>query len=158
MNKTDIPGKQKEALAMLIDDHNKVRKLFKAFEKEKDEQKKQEIVQEACFNLTVHTQLEEKTLYPFLRECDSEKYGSMLNEALVEHGSAKDLIAQISGMTPDDALWEAKFTVLGEYVNHHVEEEEEEMFKQIIKDKIDLTELAEQMKEAREALEAKQKA
>src|SRR5690606_27934863 len=125
--------------------------------KEKDQAKKQEIVDEACLNLTVHTQLEEKTFYPFLRECDPDKYGSLLNEALVEHSSAKDLIAQLRGMAPDDALFEAKFTVLGEYVNHHLEEEENEMFKQLIEDGLDLRELAPQMLEQKEALEAKQR-
>lgn len=157
MNKSSIPSKQKEALSILLDDHKKVRKLFDAFKKEKDQAKKQEIVDEACLSLTVHTQLEEKTFYPFLRECDPEKYGSLLNEALVEHSSAKDLIAQLRGMAPDDALYEAKFTVLGEYVNHHLAEEENEMFKQVIEDGLDLRELAPQMQEQKEALEAKQR-
>ena len=65
----------------------------------------------------------------------------MLDEAEVEHASAKDLIAQIESMSPDDALYDAKVTVLGEYIDHHVEEEESEMFPKCRKSSMDLVAL-----------------
>src|SRR5690606_25006173 len=121
MNKSSIPVAQKEALGLLIDDHRKAKKLFKDFESEKDEEKKESIAREVCMELTVHTRLEEEYFYPALRELDPETFDDLLNEAAVEHASAKELIAQIEGSGPSDPLWEAKVTVLGEYVNHHVE-------------------------------------
>lgn len=152
MNKSSIPVAQKEALGMLIDDHRKAKKLFKEFESEKDSKKKEAIAREVCMELTVHTRLEEEYFYPALREQDLEAFDDLLNEATVEHASAKELIAQIEGSGPSDPLWEAKVTVLGEYVNHHVEEEEEEMFTLVIDKKIDLREIAQSMVQRKEEL------
>jgi len=152
MNKSSIPVAQKEALGMLIDDHRKAKKLFKEFESEKDSEKKEGIAREVCMQLTVHTRLEEEYFYPALREQDPETFDDLLNEATVEHASAKELIAQIEGSGPSDTLWEAKVTVLGEYVNHHVEEEENEMFTLAIEKKIDLREIAQSMTQRKEEL------
>lgn len=110
------------------------------------------MVVEACNELTVHAEIEEQEYYPFLRDQDPEEFGDLLNEAKVEHASAKDLIAQLSTMGPDDELYDAKFTVLGEYIAHHVQEEEEELFPKIISKKIDLRELLEPMKSLKESL------
>lgn len=152
MNKSSIPVAQKEALGMLIDDHRKAKKLFKEFESEKDSEKKEGIAREVCMQLTVHTRLEEEYFYPALREQDPETFDDLLNEATVEHASAKELIAQIEGSGPSDTLWEAKVTVLSEYVNHHVEEEENEMFTLAIEKKIDLREIAQSMTQRKEEL------
>jgi hypothetical protein len=65
----------------------------------------------------------------------------LVDEAQVEHASAKDLIKQIRGMQPSDELYDAKVTVLGEYVDHHVKEEEKEMFPKLKKTELDLKEL-----------------
>ena len=81
---------------------------------------------EICVTLTVHATIEEELFYPAAREAEVET--DLLDEAEVEHASAKDLIAQIEGMGPDDELYDAKVTVLGEYIDHHVKEEEGEMF------------------------------
>jgi hypothetical protein len=78
----------------------------------------------------------------------------LMDEAQVEHDSAKDLIAQIQSMGPEDDLFDAKVSVLGEYVNHHVEEEEGDMFRKARRAKVDLQGLAEQMKMRKEALMA----
>jgi hypothetical protein len=152
MNKSSIPVAQKEALGMLIDDHRKAKKLFKEFESEKDSEKKEGMAREVCMQLTVHTRLEEEYFYPALREQDPDAFDDLLNEATVEHASAKELIAQIEGSGPSDPLWEAKVTVLGEYVNHHVEEEENEMFTLVIDKKIDLREIAQSMAQRKEEL------
>jgi len=70
----------------------------------------------------------------------------LLNEANVEHETAKNLIAQIQTMSPNDEIYDAKVTVLGEYINHHVKEEETEMFPKVRKAKVDLNELGLRLK------------
>jgi hemerythrin superfamily protein len=155
MNKSEIPAAQKGVLGALMDDHRKVRKIFKDFESEKDEGKKSDMVSEACTALTVHTKLEEELFYPYLRDQNPNKFGDLLDEALVEHASAKMLIAELEKAAgPDDALYDARFTVLGEYVNHHVNEEENELFPKVIAAKIDLRELQEQLDQRRQELMA----
>lgn len=152
MNKSKIPAAQKDVLSLLLDDHKKAKKLFKDFENEKDEASKEKIAREVCMELTAHTTIEEEIFYPFLREQNPDAFGDMLNEALVEHASAKELIAQIQAMSMQDDLFEAKVTVLGEYVAHHVKEEEEELFSKVISEKVDLRELLTPMTERKEEI------
>jgi hemerythrin superfamily protein len=152
MNKSEIPAAQKAALSLLLDDHRKVKKIFKDFEKEKDAGARQKMVEEACMELTVHAQIEEEKFYPYLRDQDPDTFGDLLDEAKVEHASAKDLIAQLQVMGPEDDLYDAKFTVLGEYVNHHVTEEEDELFPKVISKKIDLKEVAQEMESLKQEL------
>lgn len=152
MNKSQIPAAQKEVLSLLLDDHKKVKKLFKDFESEKDESAKEKLAQEACMELTVHAQIEEEIFYPFLREQNPEAFGDLLNEAKVEHASAKDLIAQIQGSSMAEELYEAKVTVLGEYVQHHVTEEEDELFPKVIAQKIELRDILAPLTERKEQL------
>ena len=152
MSKSQIPAAQKDVLSLLLDDHKKAKKLFKEFEAEKNDTAKEKIAREACMELTAHTTIEEEVFYPFLREQNAEAFGDLLNEALVEHASAKELIAQIQGMSMKDELYEAKVTVLGEYVAHHVKEEEEELFPKVIAKKIELRELLTPMAERKEEL------
>ncbi len=152
MNKSDIPSGQKAVLSLLMDDHRKVKKIFSSFEKEKDPKKKETMVQEACAELTVHTKIEEEIFYPFLRDQNPDVFGDLLDEALVEHATAKDLISQLESASSEDDLYEAKFTVLGEYVNHHVTEEEDELFPKVISKKIDLQQIQEEMKQRKEEL------
>lgn len=155
MNKSQIPIPQKGVLSLLLDDHRKVKKIFKDFESEKDPAIKQKMVNEACSELTVHTKIEDQKFYPFLRKQDAETFGDLLDEAKVEHASARDLIEQLSSMKPTDDLYDAKFTVLGEYVAHHVGEEEGELFPKVVSKKIDLRELLEPMLALKESLASK---
>src|SRR5690606_9261313 len=90
--------------------------------------------------------------YPALREVLEEQ--DLLDEAEVEHATAKDLITQLEGMDADEPLYDAKVTVLGEYINHHVKEEEGEMFKQAKSAKVDLSELGEELATRKEELKA----
>lgn len=152
MNKTHLTKVQKGVIGMLIDDHRKVQKLFKAFESEEDSARKQEMVMEACTELTAHAEIEEQHFYPFLRDANLEKFGDLLDEAIVEHASAKELIEQLMAMSPDDELYEAKFTVLAEYTEHHIEEEEDELFPEVAAEGYDLRELEAPMLETREAV------
>lgn len=155
MNKSHLTNAQKGVLGMLIDDHRKVQKIFKAFESEKDIEKKREMVLEACTDLTAHTEIEEQHFYPFLRKADPEKFDDLLDEAKVEHASAKELIAQLMEMGPEDDLYDAKFTVLGEYTNHHITEEEDELFPLAVKAELDLRELEQPMQQTKDAVMAR---
>ncbi len=131
-----------DAIQLLRADHAAVQKLFKEFEKAKSN-KKQELAATICNELTVHTTIEEEIFYPAARAAIDEE--DLLDEATVEHASAKELIAQIEEGSPDDALWEAKVTVLGEYINHHVKEEQNELFPKVKKSGIDLKALGAQL-------------
>lgn len=151
-NKNAVPAG--DAIALLKKDHKVVKKLFADYEKlcdtDSDSEEKQALAVQICSELTVHATIEEEIFYPALREeMDAD---SLLNEAEVEHASAKELISQLQDMGPDEALFDAKVTVLGEYINHHVEEEESEMFKEAKKLKLDMAALGEQMMERRDEL------
>lgn len=143
------------AITMLTEDHAKVKKMFKQFEKmreDADEAEKAELVRRICGELTLHTELEEEYFYPAARGAIEEQ--DLLDEAEVEHASAKELIAQLEAMQPGEELYDAKVTVLGEYVEHHIKEEEKELFPKVKKADIDLEEIAEQMS-ARKAAAAR---
>jgi hypothetical protein len=98
----------------------------------------------------VHTALEEEIFYPAVREAIDDE--DIMNEAQVEHDTAKMLIEQLENMGPDDPNYHATFTVLGEYVRHHVKEEEDEMFPQATKADLDLEELGARMRERKTEL------
>jgi hemerythrin superfamily protein len=142
-----------DAIKLLTDDHDKVKKLFKEFEKiskKKDGEGKEELAAQICEELTVHAQLEEEIFYPAVRAAIDDD--ELMNEAMVEHGSAKDLIAQIRAMAATDPMYDAIVTVLGEYISHHVAEEQNEMFPKVQKSKMDLEELGLEMVERKKAL------
>jgi hemerythrin superfamily protein len=135
-----------DAITLLKQDHQEVSALFEKFESEQDE--KGEIAAEICKLLTVHAQIEEEIFYPAAREAlDSDEEGEeLLDEAEVEHASAKELIAQIEDADEGDHLFDAKVKVLGEYIKHHVQEEEHELFPKVKKAKLDLEVLGKQLK------------
>jgi len=135
-----------DAIELLTADHKEVQKLFKQFQQMKeddDDEGKQELVSRICAELTIHAQIEEEIFYPAAREGMKEQ--DILDEAEVEHASAKELISQLEAMEPDEELYDAKVTVLGEYINHHVKEEQNEMFPQVKKAKLDLQALGEEL-------------
>lgn len=142
--------KQPDALRMLKDDHDKVKGLFEKFHGSRSDDKKTELAQTICQELTIHTQLEEEIFYPAVREAIDDE--DIMNESTVEHASAKELIEQIQKMSPSDELFDAKVVVLGEYVNHHIREEQNQMFPQVRKSDLDLNDLAEQMRTRKEQL------
>lgn len=145
-----------DAIELLTEDHKEVKKLFKAYDKlMKDEaqaSEKQTLANQICMMLTVHTTVEEELFYPAAREALSEQ--DLLDEAVVEHASAKALIEQIQSMNPEDEFYDAKVTVLGEYIDHHVKEEETELFPKVKKAKIDLDQLGDEMAERKAQCQA----
>ena len=143
-----------DATTLLAKDHKDVKALFKRYEKlskaEADGSERQALAEQICEMLTAHATIEEEIFYPAVRAADVDE--DLLDEAAVEHASAKDLIAQIQSMSPEDDLYDAKVTVLGEYINHHVQEEEGEMFPKCRKADMDLAELAQQLSERKAEL------
>jgi len=145
-----------DATALLQRDHAEVKKLFKQYEKladaEADGAERGELAAQICAMLTVHATIEEEIFYPAARAAEVD--ADLLDEAEVEHASAKDLISQIRSMSPDDDLYDAKVSVLGEYIDHHVQEEEGEMFPKCRKSEMDLAALAEALAERKSELMA----
>ena len=140
-------------IKLLKEDHAKVKKLFKEFEKltkKNEEAGKQELAQQICRELSVHAQLEEEIFYPSARDVLEDD--RLLNQAAVEHTAAKDLIAQIQSMDVFDPMFDATVHVLGEYVTHHIEEEENEIFPKVEKAKMDFEEIGSEIAERKEAL------
>ncbi len=137
----------KDAIALLTADHKHVKALFKQFESLVDDEdagdEKADIVEQICNELTMHAEVEEEIFYPAVREAIDDD--DLMDEADVEHASAKDLIAQLESMEPGDDHYDAKVTVLGEYIDHHVKEEENEMFPKARKADIDSAALGAQM-------------
>ena len=136
-------SKTQDAIALLKEDHRAVEKLFKDFETAKGEGRKETLARRICLELTVHTKIEEEIFYP---ACDGEIEEDLLKEAYVEHDGAKLLIAEIeAGNGQSDNFFDAKVQVLSEQVEHHIEEEEGDLFPQVRKAKLDLDALGQQL-------------
>lgn len=146
-----------DAIMLLKADHRDAEALFEKFEKAKGSARKRQIALELCTILKIHTIVEEELFYPAFRgKIDDD----VLDEAHVEHDGAKILINDIESGSPDDEFFEAKVTVLGEDIKHHVREEEmprEGMFAQCRKTDIDLVALRDQMLARKEELLAQAK-
>jgi len=157
--KTAAPAKKAaagspDAIKLLSTDHAEVKQLFEQYEElvdaDADAEERQALAEQICTMLTVHAQIEEEIFYPAARESIDDE--DLLDEAEVEHASAKDLIAQIQEMDADEDLYDAKVKVLGEYINHHVQEEEGEMFPKCKSAKMDLKALGDEMAQRKQAL------
>jgi hemerythrin superfamily protein len=138
------------ALAMLREDHERVGGMFERFERTRGGAQKERLATTICDELTIHTQLEEQVFYPAVREAIDDD--DLMNEADVEHASAKDLIKQIRSSSASDPRYDAMVTVLGEYVKHHIDEEQSEMFKKARAADLDLGLLGDEMREAKRRL------
>lgn len=153
--------KAKDAIALLKEDHKKVKELFDKFEKAKSSEQKEQIAREAIKELKVHTAIEEEIFYPTVREAlgQEEENEELLNEASEEHRVAKTIIEALDGKEiADDKDFEAKFTVLAENVRHHIKEEEGELFPASKEADLNLKELGEKMMERKEQLMADESA
>jgi Hemerythrin HHE cation binding domain len=148
-----MPTKDKttNAIAMLKEDHEKVKDLFERFEETSGSATKAKIVSEALMAPKVHATIEEELFYPAVRQNIEEEEGIM-DEADEEHHVAKVLIAELEKMTGDEDHWDAKFKVLAESVRHHIKEEEGKMFKEAKKTEIDFDILGGQMAQLKQRL------
>jgi hemerythrin superfamily protein len=133
---TKAAGGGKDAIALLEADHREVEGFFEKYEKLTSDSDKKALAGKICLALKVHTQIEEELFYPPARKATGDT--DLLDEALVEHAGAKNLIAEIEAMKPGQPLYDAKVKVLGEQVQHHVEEEETELFPEVRKTDLDL--------------------
>ncbi len=119
--KTSVRRKS-DALSLLMADHKQVRGLFRAYKRlmkaEADEAERKQLADQICDSLSVHAQVEEDVFYPAARGAGVER--DLMDEATVEHASAKDLIAQIRPMVASEKNFDAKVSVLGEYVDHEL--------------------------------------
>jgi len=144
---TEAYENEKDAFELLMADHAEVKKSFKQYKKlldnDSDADERKELADEICQALTVHAQIEEELFYPALRNALDE--ADLVDEAAVEHATIKDLIKQIKSSAPDKPLFDAKITVLKEYVEHHVKEEEEQIFPKARKAKLDIAALGQEL-------------
>ena len=143
------------ALALLKADHDRVKALFRAFEalrgRDDADRRKTELVDDICYELTLHSMLEEEIFYPLLRAAIDDD--DLLDEADIEHAGARELIGQLEIMVPGDDHYDATVTVLGEEVEHHIAKEESELFDAARGAGIDLDALGAQLAARKSELE-----
>lgn len=146
-------GAAPDAITLLTDDHQEVTDAFKEYEDLGDKAyvSKKKLVEDVCTKLLVHAQIEEEILYPEFAKAVKEGR-DLEREARVEHASARDLIRQLQSMEADEELYDAKVTVLSEYIEHHVKEEEEEMFPMIRNTGLDTEELGQRLWQRKQEL------
>ncbi|WP_051293942.1 hemerythrin domain-containing protein [Pseudoduganella violaceinigra] len=144
----------KDAIALLKEDHAEVKAMFREFEGlgQRAFASKKKLADKICLELTRHATAEEEIFYPAVRSASKEAE-DLVDEATVEHASAKDLIAQIGAMEPQDELFDAKVKVLGEYIAHHVGEEEGEIFPLAKKAGLDLQTLAREIEARKDEID-----
>jgi hemerythrin superfamily protein len=145
------------AVEMLKHDHAQVKDLFRQYEAAGDRayQKKQRIAEEVFTALEVHTTLEEELFYPAMKRKADQDGKDLVAEAIEEHHVVTTLMDELKGLDPKDERYDAKFTVLMENVEHHIEEEEGEMFpeaEEVLGDRLER--LSQQMQERKQQLTA----
>ena len=146
------------AIDLLKKDHDEVDALFKNYEMladgDGDAGDKRALSTQICGVLAVHAMIEEEIFYPVARKADVD--ADLLDEAEIEHGSAKELIAQIGAADASEPLYDARVKVLGEYIRHHVKEEQTEMFPKAQKSKLDLMQLGSEIETRKAELMAEE--
>ena len=144
----------RDAVALLKEDHRTVEDLFAKFEKASGDGRKKDIAEKICLELSIHAQIEDEIFYP---ACEGKIEEDLIKEAYVEHDGAKMLIGQIMQGGPDDEFYDAKVKVLQEQIEHHVEEEEkrlEGMFSQARKAGLDMDALGQELAARKDQLMA----
>ena len=156
--RSQSPDRKKEtqaaspsAIDLLEQDHREVEEWFDEYDElKKDNDRKAELAQKICLALKVHAQIEEEIFYPQARE--ATKDNDLIDEAVVEHATVKNLIAEIESMEVGEDLYDAKIRVLGEMVKQHIKEEEEELFPELEPAKMDLDAFGKELAERKEEL------
>ena len=145
-------SKSQDAITLLKNDHDEVKKLFKEFESAKGDGRKQKLAHQICLELTVHAEIEETIFYP---ACEGTVDEDELKEGYVEHDAAKLMIAEIeANQDGDDEYFDTKVKVLSEEIDHHIKEEEGTggIFSQARKGKLDMEALGEQLAQKKQEL------
>ncbi len=149
-SKSAKPPKAQDATTLLRADHKLVSGLFAEYEKTRSSIKKKQLVSKICTELSVHAQVEEEIFYPAVKLALKDR--ELIPEATVEHATLKDLIAQVEGMEPDGEKFDARIKVMCEYVEHHVKEEQNEMFPKARSTGLDMVELGARLSERKAEL------
>lgn len=144
-----------KATDLLKKQHREVKGLFKKMQGTDSPRMRRQLMNEIARSLEGHTLIEEEIFYPAVRGLETQKAEEMVLEAYEEHHVVKLVLAELPRVNPEDERFEAKMTVLAELVEHHVEEEEKEMFKLAQKlGRAELAELGQQMEERFETFRA----
>jgi iron-sulfur cluster repair protein YtfE (RIC family) len=117
-----------KATDLLKKQHKSVKALFKKVEDTEDGRRRRQLMEEIANELKMHTQIEEEIFYPAVREVGTSKAEEMVDEAYEEHHVVDLVLAELPNVDPEDERFAAKMTVLSELVEHHADEEEDEMF------------------------------
>ena len=145
------------ALELLEQDHREVEEWFDEYDELKDDgDQKADLAEKICLALKVHAQIEEEIFYPQARE--ATKDNDLIDEAVVEHATVKNLIAEIEAMEVGEELYDAKMRVLGEMVKHHIKEEEDELFPELETARVDLNAVGKEIAERKEELTSEMQA
>ncbi|MBV8505838.1 MAG: hemerythrin domain-containing protein [Alphaproteobacteria bacterium] len=149
---------QVNAFDLLEQDHREVEESFDEYDelKDSDEDRKAQLAEKICLALKVHAQIEEEIFYPQAR--DASQDNDLIDEAIVEHATVKNLIAEIEAMEVGEELYDAKIRVLGEMVKQHIKEEEEELFPELQSTKMDLDAVGKELTERKQELMAEMQA
>ena len=149
-------GTTVDALTLLREDHRRLEELFDdyrdAVESALDPSGRAELARRACQLLATHAQLEEELFYPMLRDALDDAL--LLDEAQVQHSTLKELLAKVRSSSPGEAFYDARMNVLGQYLQHHVRHEEDELFAFIESSELDLDELGARMAGRRREIES----
>jgi hemerythrin superfamily protein len=150
-NKSETGAETMNAFDLLEQDHREVEEWFDEYDEiEDDDDRKSELAEKICLALKVHAQIEEEIFYPQAREATQDN--DLLDEAVVEHATVKNLIAEIEEMEVGDDLYDAKIRVLGEMVKQHIKEEEDELFPEVQAAKVDIDALGKELAERKQEL------
>ena len=117
-----------KATDLLKKQHREVKGLFKKVEKTENARERRQLMHQIAEALEMHTRIEEKVFYPAVKGIGTKKAEEMIAEALEEHHVVDLVLVELPKVDPEDERFEAKMTVLSELVEHHADEEEEEMF------------------------------
>lgn len=139
-----------DAISILREDHRRIDELFRQFDKAKSNEQRAGLATRICSELLIHAHVEEEIFYPAVR--DAIEDDELMDEADVEHAAAANLIAEIMNLRSDDDRCWARVRVLGEYVRHHVQEEQNRMFSKARQARLDMRAIGEQILERKNEL------
>ncbi|MBV8369938.1 MAG: hemerythrin domain-containing protein [Candidatus Eremiobacteraeota bacterium] len=152
--------KQQDAIALLKADHKAVKELFAQADETSERAKAhlQRLGEQICAELTVHTQIEEQIFYPAVQERARRGHKEERDEVFEgyeEHAAAKKVIEDIRATDPGDESYKPKLTTLSELIDHHVKEEEHELFPSVKEmfDEDELVELGQRLSELKARLQ-----